>query len=217
MLMQLQDEERRRIAREIHDSTTQTLSAVHLNLDRAKQIGGTTELGPLLDDSLALLDGAIKETRTLAYLLHPPMIDDLGLAHALAWFVRGFGERTGIDVRLEIEDDPGRLGRDIELALFRVAQEALANIHRHSGSAVARLRLLKDNESVTLIISDRGRGMAMLPDTADSSPLGVGIAGMRERVRQLGGDFIVDSGRQGTTVRVVLPLVESAQMSGEMG
>jgi signal transduction histidine kinase len=219
MLMQLQDEERRRIAREIHDSTTQALTAVYLNLDRAKHLqqrGATTVLDQLIDDSLALLEGAIKETRTLAYLLHPPMIDDLGLAHALAWFVRGFVERTRIDVRLEIQDDPGRLGSDIELALFRVAQEALANIHRHSGSAVATLRLLKDNESVTLIIIDRGRGMAMLPDTAESSPLGVGIAGMRERVRQLGGDFTVDSGPQGTTVRVVLPRVESAQMARDM-
>jgi signal transduction histidine kinase len=168
-------------------------------------------LDQLIDDSLALLDGAIKETRTLAYLLHPPMIDDLGLANALAWFVRGFFERTGIDVRLEIQDDPGRLGSDVELALFRVAQEALTNIHRHSGSAVATLRLLKDNESVTLIIIDQGRGMAMLPDTADSSPLGVGIAGMRERIRQLRGDLTIDSGPQGTTVRVVLPLVESVQ------
>jgi signal transduction histidine kinase len=214
MLMQLQDEERRRIAREIHDSTTQTLGAVYINLDRAKQVqraGDTTELNRLLDEGAALLDAAIKETRTLAYLLHPPMIDDLGLAHALAWFVKGFIDRTGIQVRLDIQGDPGRLGGDVELALFRVAQEALSNIHRHSGSAVATLTLCASDQTVTLEISDRGRGIGAIADQAHGASIGVGITGMRERVRQLGGQFVVESSGEGTTIRVVLPTDESAQ------
>jgi signal transduction histidine kinase len=161
-----------------------------------------------LDESLVLTDQVIKELRTLSYLLHPPLLDELGFIPALEWFVRGFIERSGIQVEVLVNGDIGRLTSDIEITLFRMAQECLSNIHRHSGSPSASICATRDNAGVVLQIADRGRGIAKRMPTSrnDVAPLpGVGIMGMGERLRQLGGQLEIESGDQGTTVIARVP------------
>jgi signal transduction histidine kinase len=211
-LLQLQDEERRRIARELHDSTAQTLGAVAINVDKAQQMAqgcADRQLGIVLRESAAFLDQAVLEIRTLSYLLHPPMLDDLGLEYVLAWYARGFSSRSGIDVRVNVEPALGRLPRDVELTVFRIVQEALTNVHRHSGSRTASVALCCDGDTVVLEITDQGRGIpahVLTPTPGTTAELGVGITGMRERVRQLGGQIAIVSDATRTTVRTVLPL-----------
>jgi len=191
-LMRLQDEERRRIARDLHDSTGQTLAALQMRLAAVEESAGL--LNPseqqALADSLRLARQSSQELRTVAYLLHPPLLEELGLVPALRLFLEGFAQRSGINVELENAPDFGRLAPEIELALFRVVQESLTNIHIHSGSRIAKVRLRRDLSSIRLEVEDSGRGVPR--DLLDESgqmvlPLGVGIAGMRERLRQLGG------------------------------
>jgi PAS domain S-box-containing protein len=205
-LLQLQDEERRRIARELHDVTAQNLSAVTLNLARLeKMIPETDEkIRKVLTESLALGEESLREIRTLSYLLHPPMLDESGLAVALEWYLDGFSKRSGLRVNLAAPPDLGRLPAEVETALFRVVQESLTNIHRHSGSKVAAVQFTRDADSVTLAVKDEGRGMPR--PGPDGSAMGVGIRGMRERLHQLGGRLEINSSQRGTTVRAVLPL-----------
>lgn len=210
-LLQLQDEERRRIARELHDSTAQTLGAVAINVDKAQQMAqgcADPQLGIVLRESAAFLDRAVLEIRTLSYLLHPPMLDDLGLEYVLAWYARGFSSRSGIDVRVNVEPALGRLPRDVELTVFRIVQEALTNVHRHSGSRTASVALCRHGDTVVLEITDQGRGIpapVLTPTRGTTAELGVGITGMRERVRQLGGQIAITSDAAGTTIRTILP------------
>lgn len=210
-LLRLQDEERRRMARELHDSTAQTLAALALNLALVKQrTGGLDDprAAKALAESIELADQASREIRTLSYLLHPPMLDEAGLPHALRWYADGFANRTGIKVDVCISPELHRFSADVETALFRIAQECLTNIHRHSGSPKATVLLTADSGRITLKVTDQGKGV---PDNlihegrGDPAALGVGIRGMRERIRQLGGRLDLKPGNPGTIVEVVLP------------
>jgi PAS domain S-box-containing protein len=209
-LLQLQDEERRRIARELHDTTGQNLAALEMNL--ALMHGAAAGLDPaaqqLLSDALGLVKQSSDEIRTLSYVLHPPLLEEAGLASALRAYSEGYTARTGIQLRIEIPPDLGRLPHEMEITLFRVAQQALANVHRHSQSPTAEIRLFRERGAVHLQIKDRGRGMPadVLKRLEHGVPtLGVGIAGMRERLRQLGGQLAVHSSPQGATIEAVLP------------
>ena len=210
-LLRLQDEERRRLARELHDSTVQTLATVAVGLDRTRQAlrGGKPGEGEAqLDECGQLVVQATDELRTLSLLLHPPVLDDLGLEYALPWFAAGFSKRSGIAVEVEVPRELGRLPDEIELTLYRIVQEGLANVRRHSGSSSARISLAREPDAVTLRIEDGGRGIDLEPERGHGAvaSLGVGIPGMRERVRQLHGELDVVSGPSGTQVRVVLPI-----------
>jgi signal transduction histidine kinase len=212
-LLSLQDEERRRIARELHDSTGQILSALSLNLAVARRQATPMDqvVREKLSDAEDLLQQASTEIRTLSYLLHPPLLDETGLASTLREYAKGFGQRTGIEVELDIPSEWERLSQESDTTLFRIAQEALTNIHRHSGSKMAKIRLIRNATEVTLEVQDTGSGMApgTLDFTGDAGTLGVGIRGMSERMRQLRGRLEITSDRNGTTVRALLPIHEA--------
>jgi PAS domain S-box-containing protein len=207
-LLQLQDEERRRIARDLHDSTSQTVAALLLQL---KALQNSLRLRDskkqaALEECMRLAEQCGSEIRTVSYLLHPPMLDEAGLNSALRWYVRGFAERSGIDVSIHVAPELQRLPSEIEIALFRIIQEALANIHRHSGSPTADIRIALTSKELVLEVKDQGCGMPAEVAQQKGGRLGVGIRGMRERVRQLGGELHIFSGREGATVRATLPL-----------
>jgi signal transduction histidine kinase len=159
----------------------------------------------VLDESAALVQRALTDVRTISYLLHPPLLDEAGLASAMRWYVEGFARRSGIHVELELPDEILRLAEDRETALFRVVQESLINIHRHADSPVAHVRLRHHADTVILEIEDEGRGIPVADNAMAQSSLGVGIAGMRERMEQLGGRLELASTDRGTTVRAILP------------
>lgn len=208
-LMRLQDEERRRIGRDLHDSTGQSLAALELSL--AQLLHESEMLPPHARAELELCTELAKhcsaEIRTASYLLHPPLLDELGLLSALRWLADGLRARSAIDVRLDLPVEMERLPPEEELALFRVAQEALTNVHRHAASPWAEIRVQVRPQYVVLEIQDAGRGIATDPGgAACRAPLlGVGLAGMRERIRQLGGVFAVESTAAGTRVRTIIP------------
>jgi signal transduction histidine kinase len=208
-LLHVQDEERRRLALSLHDSTAQLLSVLIVNLDLLGQGGPDLDAvsRELLADSRSLADRCAREIRTLAYLLHPPLLDEMGLKPAVQWYVEGFTKRSGIQVNLELGEFE-RLPGATELALFRVVQESLTNVHRHAVTSSASIRLSGSSDAITLEVRDYGRGLRDdLRDVAvQSAPLGVGIQGMRERIRQLGGTFEVAFTDYGTTVRVHVPI-----------
>jgi signal transduction histidine kinase len=203
-LLQMQDEERRHIARELHDGSGQVLAALAMDLSllQTEAAGWGPKAAAMVAECLELTQTILKDLRTMSYLLHPPLLDEIGLESALSWFVSGFSERSGIPVQLEIPQPLARLSRDLETALFRIVQESLTNIHRHSGSSSAIIRLCRDGELVRLEVLDRGQG---LPQSLAQGGSGVGIQGMQERVRQLGGSFKIQSGPGGATVIAVLP------------
>ncbi len=212
-LLNAQDEERRRLARELHDSTAQTLSALSLNLALLKQTAQAElneQAARALAESQELADQASREIRTFSYLLHPPMLDQAGLVQAVRWYVEGFAQRTKIEVALEISPPEfDRLPPDVETALFRIVQECLTNIYRHSGSSTATVRLVQNSHEIVLRIQDRGKGLSAgsLEWEAESpNAVGVGIQGMRERVRQLGGSMTFGPAHPGTIAEVVLPV-----------
>jgi signal transduction histidine kinase len=210
-LITLQDEERRRLGRELHDSTAQNLVALDMNLAHLERSADATarELTDTLADSRALVAESLREVRTLSYLLHPPLLDESGLASAIRWYADGFARRSGIAVTTEIDPTLGRLAREAEMALFRITQECLTNVHRHAASPTVAIRLKKRPTAVILEVEDAGHGMTAehLVDTGRSTiELGVGISGMRERVRRLGGQLIIASSVTGTSVRATLPL-----------
>jgi PAS domain S-box-containing protein len=201
-LLKLEDEWRRRLARELHDTTAQLLAALSMNLavvnESAALLNPRTRAA--MAEAVALADQCLREVRTVSYLLYPRELDDLGLEPALAGYIDGFIQRSGIRVEAEISPDVGRLPQDVETAVFRVVQECLANIYRHSGSSTARLRLARGPSSLVLEVEDAGRGIR------DDAPSGVGIASMRERVQQLGGSLEIASHPGGTIVRATIPL-----------
>jgi PAS domain S-box-containing protein len=204
-LLKLQDEERRRIGRELHDGMAQTVLAVNLSLAQLRHSGQplTDTSKRALDKARELLQQMSREIRTLSYLLHPPLLDDLGLVTALKEYVNGFSERSGIDTSLDLPSRFRRLPQMAETAFFRITQESLSNIQRHSGSKKAKVSLQEDSEAVTLEITDYGHGMSIPHNGESPRPprLGVGIPGMRERMAQLGGYLEIDSDTRGTTVR----------------
>jgi signal transduction histidine kinase len=208
-LLHFQDEERRRIARELHDSVGQTLAALSMNLSSVgADIQRLTKTAAAVADSESLVKEMSKDIRTISYLLHPPLLDEAGLASALRWYVEGLTARSEIRVDLEVPDDFDRLHRDLETAIFRVVQECLTNVHRHSGSPVAKIRLRRSANDVQLEVQDEGKGIPAekLSEMASSGMPGVGIRGMRERIHQLGGSLEIRSGGKGTAVVVKLPL-----------
>jgi len=208
-LMTLQDEERRHIACELHDTCGQTLAAMKMSIALIRQLDNTRpELQALVDDLNALADEALQEVRTTSYLLHPPLLDEAGISSAARWFLEGFARRSGIDVQVDIPEKMERPDRNCELVLFRVLQESLTNVHRHSGASTASVQMQRNNDYVQLEISDNGKGIPRerLNDLSEArNSTGVGIAGMRERVRELGGDLEILSAGAGTSVHVTLP------------
>jgi PAS domain S-box-containing protein len=210
-LMRLQDEERRRLGRELHDGLAQTVLAINLNLAQVRQSLSSDEhpASRAVEKARSLTQQMSREIRTLSYLLHPPLLDELGLVSALREYAHGFGERSSIDTQLQILTEFHRLPQELELALFRIVQESLANIQKHSGSTRAEIQLRQEGALVALEIRDWGRGL-VVPVNGSSSPtrLGVGIAGMRERMSQLGGRLEIESGDGGTTVRAMISLTE---------
>ena len=209
-LLRLQDEERRRIARDLHDSTGQDLVALATILSqlRATIPSSGRKLRKLASQGQELAGRCIREVRTLSYLLHPPMLDEAGLEDAIRHYVDGFSERTAIEVKLQISPHFGRMPPDVEMALFRVVQESLTNIQRHSQSLQARIQLQRSADQVGLEISDKGQGSPRREVTGTNVPfrLGVGIPSMQERVRLIGGWIEIESGSTGTTVRVTIPI-----------
>jgi signal transduction histidine kinase len=203
-VMNTQDDERRRIARELHDGVGQYLVAIKMGCgvahERLKRADGRSSL----QDPLELLDQCMAEVRTMSHLLHPPLPEEMELQSALSWYVQGFMERSGIKVELDAPEVIGRLPEPVELALFRVLQESLTNIHRHAESKLAKVQLKIEEGWARLTVEDQGKGME--PGNGNSARAGVGIAGMWERVRELGGDLTVDFGSSGTKVEAVLPL-----------
>ena len=209
-LMTLQDEERRRIARDLHDSTGQTLSALKMAVASLQHsVNGTPGISRFIDDLNALADEALREIRTTSYLLHPPLLDEAGFASAARWFVEGFSKRSNIEVECDIPQHSERLSKECELVLFRVLQESLTNVHRHSGASTASVTLTMDQGRLELQVSDDGSGIEPTQLQQVYEPgrqLGVGIAGMRERVRKLGGRLELQSSKAGTKVSVSLPM-----------
>lgn len=217
-LLQIQDEERRRIARELHDSVGQLLAAISMNTSNIHREKGklSASAASAVSENVKLVEQVSNEIRTLSHLLHPPLLDEIGLLSALKWYIDGFSERSKIRVTSDIPSDLGRLPRDVELSLFRIVQECLTNIHRHSGSLTAFVRLSRSRQGVTLEVKDEGRGFSPNSEStvSGSETPGVGLRGMRERVTQLGGQFEITSNGTGTLVFARLPLVEGFASTG---
>jgi len=214
-LLRTQDEERRRIGRDLHDSLGQYLTALKIRLDAfrsaaaRKQAPDVAELSECSD----LANDAIKEVRTISYLMYPPMLDEMGLKSAIPWYLEGFTQRSGIKTAFEAPPEFPRLAPEVELAFFRVLQESLTNVHRHSGSPTARVRLIATDKSVVLEIGDQGKGAPLRSFNSATSgsqrALGVGLRGMNERILQIGGALELSSSEKGTTVSAVIPLNEA--------
>ncbi len=208
-LLQLQDAERRRFSRELHDSLGQYLAGVKMNLD----LFATQRKESLLTEAIQLLDQSISETRTISHLLHPPLLDEAGLSSAARWYVEGFAQRSGIEVNVNLPEDVRSLPKPVALGLFRVLQESLTNIHRHSSSTKAEVALELWQDHVVLKVRDYGKGIT--PELLENfrtmgTNSGVGLAGMRERIRELGGLFSIQPCAPGTLISVTLPLSREA-------
>ena len=211
-LLQSQDEERRRIGRDLHDSVGQYLVALKMKLDSLHSGAARNQFnaGAALAECVQLTEEALKEVRTVSYLLYPPLLEELGLKSAVPWYLDGFTKRSGIKTTLEIAPKFGRMSHDLEVALFRVLQESLTNVHRHSGSPEATVRLASKNGIITLQIIDQGKGIQLedsdRPGQDGMGATGVGLRGMNERISQLGGTLKVSSSRHGTAITATVPL-----------
>ena len=212
-LLQLQDEERRRIARELHDGVGQLLAAMSMNVSTVirEKSNLSANAARCAEENSNLIEQVTKDIRTVSYLLHPPLLDEMGLHSALKWYVEGFAERSKITAKLELPADWKRLPQEQELCLFRIAQECLTNIHRHSGSSTARVKLWRGPRETKLEVRDEGRGVNpdMQAKIASGGADGVGLRGMRERLKQLGGTLEIHANGNGTTVTAKLPNAES--------
>src|SRR2546426_922560 len=205
-VLSLQDLERRRIARELHDSFGQYLAALKLNIEMLRQAPANQKLWSQSED---LMEQCIIEVRTLSYLLHPPMMEEAGLASAARWYVEGFGQRSGIAVTLEAPDDLERLPDTIEIALFRALQEALTNVHRHSHASAVHIQILHDAQQVIVEIKDNGCGIPqerLCRFNELGTGMGVGLSGMRERIRELCGELMIESNGRGTSLQITIPI-----------
>ena len=210
-LLNTQDAERKRIGRDLHDSLGQYLAVLKLKLESvASLVGAQPDLAAQdVADCIRLTDDSIKEVRTVSYLLYPPMLEEMGLKSAIPWYLSGFSSRSGIKATFKAEDAFGRLPSDAELAMFRVLQESLTNVHRHSGSQTAEVRLFTNNGNAVLEIEDNGKGFSptLLEQGREDwkGALGVGVRGMNERMRQLKGKLEINSRETGTLVRALIP------------
>ena len=205
-LMTMQDEERRRVAREIHDGLGQELAAAKMILDGILAKDASPGIRQPAADASQLVDRAIKQVRTISHLLHPPLLDEVGLVSALRWYLEGLSERSGMEIRLQVDPpDLGRLKPEVETAIFRIIQEALTNMFRHSGARNGRVSLIERNGLITATVRDDGKGIdePIIQQRPDS--IGVGIGGMRQRVSELGGQLRLSNANPGTIVEVVIP------------
>ena len=207
-LLQMRDQEQRRLARELHDSVGQLVVAIAMNITVVK--GEAHKLSPeaakCVSENDELLQEVSREIRTISHLLHPPLLDETGLQSALEWYAEGFAERSKIKVDLEIPADFGRLSNDTEIAIFRIIQECLTNIHRHSGSATAAIHIRREGTRLVVRVQDNGRGIPKEKqlELMGAGRSGVGFRGMRERLRQLGGTLEISSDGNGTAVTAIL-------------
>ncbi len=216
-LLRVQDEERRRIARELHDSLGQDLTAAKICLDMLAQ--ESNEDSSQLRDARKLVDRCISDTRTLSHLLHPPLLDEAGFVSAARWYVEGFGRRSGIATKLELPEHLTRLPQGGDTALFRILQEALTNVHRHSGSRAVEVRVTEDDAKVVLMVKDFGMGLPreILDRFWKTGNVGVGLAGIRERLKELGGYLEIESNMDGTHLRATIPVQASERLEGKPG
>lgn len=207
-LMRLQDEEHRRIARNLHDSLGQYLTGIKMNLESLRRSDAPNK-NEVLSSALEWVERSISETRTLSFLLHPPLLDEVGFASAARWYTDEFAKRSGIKVKLDLPDGMDRLPELAEIALFRILQESLTNVHRHSGSSAVEVRLKTGQHQAVFTVRDLGRGMPaelIQGSQTNRNYFGVGLSGMRERVNDLGGKFEIQSGGDGTAITVSIPL-----------
>ncbi len=216
-LMHAQDQERRRIARELHDNSGQTLAAIAVNLSRIENLmpDAPPKMRNLVADTAAMAEQTSREIRTISYLLHPPLLEEAGLLAAIGWLANGFTQRSGIKTEVDAPSEFERLPADIEVTIFRIVQETLTNVARHSGSKTAFIKLTRQPGEIVLEVRDEGTGIP--PEKLEKvhgnvSALGVGVAGVWERVRQFGGALEINSNSRGTTVMVVVPLPEEQHL-----
>jgi PAS domain S-box-containing protein len=213
-LMKTQDEERRRIARELHDSAGQTLTVLGLSLAQLvqKAEGTAPELARDGREIEEVVQQLHREIRTTSYLLHPPLLDECGLSSALNWYVQGVAQRSSIEIDFSISDNFGRLSAEMELAIFRVVQECITNIHRHAESKTASIQVARQDQKVCIEIRDEGKRISpeRLVEIQSSRGSGVGIGGIRERLRQFNGELKIESNCSGTTVVASIPILEEA-------
>jgi signal transduction histidine kinase len=218
-LQQMRDEERRQISRELHDSIGQLLAALAMNIAVVqRQADNLDSAGArAISENAAVVEQISREIRTISHLLHPPLLDAAGLASALRWYVDGFSERSQIRVDLQIPEPFRRLSDEMEIAIFRMIQECLTNIHRHSGGNSAAIRVREENHRIVVEVQDAGKGIPLEKqlELTSSGRIGVGFRGMRERVRQLGGTLEIRSDNAGTAVTATLPLAESTSATVE--
>jgi signal transduction histidine kinase len=212
-LQQMRDEERRQIARELHDSVGQLLAALSMNIAAVQRQSDKLDSAGAraVSENAAMVDQISREIRTISHLLHPPLLDAAGLASALRWYVDGFSERSKIKVDLDMPQEFGRLSDEMEIAIFRMVQECLTNIHRHSGGSSATIRVHEEDHHLRVEIQDQGKGIPpeKQAQISSSTRTGVGFRGMRERLRQLGGILEIRSDSTGTAVTATLPLQDS--------
>ena len=217
-LLTVQDEEHRSIARELHDSVGQDLAAIKMDVDRLRRLVSADKQDEMLSNLSESVEKCMSETRTISYLLHPPLIDELGFAAAAKWYIEGFSERSGIKVSVE-SSNFRRLPRSVELPLFRILQAGLSNVHRHSKSPSVDVRFSMTEREARLEVKDYGKGIdpeLLHQFNRSGEGSGIGLAGMRERLRELGGRLEVESGANGTLIRVVIP-VSAATPAKESG
>jgi signal transduction histidine kinase len=205
-ILELQDMERRRIARELHDSVGQYLAGLKINLNQLEN-GARIDAPALLLETIGLTDCAIQEVRTISHLLHPPLLEELGFLPAARWYVDEYGKRSQVKVSLIVSEPIKRLPREVEIALFRVLQESLTNVYRHSGAQSVDVRIVCRDAHVSLTVADDGRGIPedVLARFRDGAASGIGLAGMRERLAEFGGEFTVESSSGGSVVEAVIP------------
>jgi len=205
-ILELQDSERRRIARELHDSVGQYLAGLKINLNQL-ETGSRIDAPKLLRETVELTDFAIQEVRTISHLLHPPLLEELGFLPAARWYVDEYGKRSQVKVSLRIEEPIARLPRGVELALFRVLQESLTNVYRHAAAQSVDVRILCDDGHVTLTVADDGKGIPLdvLARFKGGAAPGIGLGGMRERLAEFGGEIKVESSSGGSVVQAVIP------------
>lgn len=205
----LQEEERRRIARDLHDSVGQLLAAISMNHTIVQSEGDrlSARAAKCVAENAGMVQEVSKQIRTISYLLHPPLLDEAGLAPALRCYIDGFARRSNIDVQLAISEDFGRFAPQVEISIFRIVQECLTNIHRHSGSQTAEIRVVREKTYLRVEIEDAGRGMS--PQASGSGEAGVGLLGMRERLRVLGGSLDIRSRGKGTMLTAVIPVPQA--------
>lgn len=209
-LLQVQDAERRRIGRELHDGVGQLVIGIKMNASQVFKEKDKLSPGVArcITENVELIGQAIDEIRTVSYLLHPPILEEIGLLSALEWYTNGFAQRSNVKVVLEYSSGLGRLPQDYELSLFRVAQECLTNVHRHSGGSTATVKLMRSSQEITLEVKDDGKGIDkhLQSKIASDATIGVGFRGIQERVKLIGGRLAVHSSGHGTSVSVILPI-----------